>query len=124
MSRRPTLREVHFALDKMSHHAWVEGRLLEHGDVAGANVQHALMLKERAIVLAYMKPRPSFFDWIGSLLKRKGYYLIMANTKKWTKKDYSEQAAEFISDYCQLFEGRLPFDLDLQSAILTEEEAS
>lgn len=58
-------------------------------------------------------------------------------SKKWTGKDYSEQAAEFVScygkgycrdefigEYCQLFEGRLPFDPDkLQAAILEAEKA-
>lgn len=58
-------------------------------------------------------------------------------SKKWTKKDYTTQAEEFvscygkgycrdefISEYCQLFEGRLPFDPDeLQSAILAAEKA-
>jgi hypothetical protein len=62
----------------------------------------------------------------------------MSNAKKWTKKDYTTQAEEFVScygkgycrdefvsDYCQLFEGRLPFDPDkLQDAILTVEQAS
>lgn len=62
----------------------------------------------------------------------------MANAKKWTKKDYSEQAAEFVScygkgycwdefvgEYCQLFEGRLPFDPDtLMAAIRDAEKAA
>lgn len=60
----------------------------------------------------------------------------MSNAKKWAKKDYTTQAEEFVScygkghcrdeflsEYCQLFEGRLPFDPDkLQSAILEAEK--
>ncbi len=72
MSRRPTLREAHLALDKMGHHAYCKGRLVEQGDETSADAQHSLMLKERAVVLAYVNPRRSFLGWLGSLLKRIG----------------------------------------------------
>lgn len=61
----------------------------------------------------------------------------MAKPKKWTKKDYQTQAEEFVScygkgycwsefmyEYCQLWEGPLPFDPDtLMAAIYKAEEA-
>ncbi len=63
----------------------------------------------------------------------------MANkSKRWTAEDYKTQAEEFVScygkgycrdefvsEYCQLFESRLPFDADkLQAAIIAAEKAA
>ena len=62
----------------------------------------------------------------------------MAKPKKWTKKDYQTQAEEFVScygtgycwdefmyEYCQLFEGTLPFNVDkLMNAIYEAEKAA